>query len=117
MNFRHGQLAAGRWNELSFFEQMANIGSEVERTIKWKNRGNDRYANNAFERALELFDLTVEDGKNRGRLFEILRCREAFSDYVVGGNSFHSTDHLWRRYFFAFQYAARRMKREVAEKK
>ncbi len=78
MTIRHEQLAAGRWSELSFFEQMANIGGEVERTIKWKNRGNERYANNAFERALELFDLTVKDGKNKGRLFGILRRREVF---------------------------------------
>jgi hypothetical protein len=31
MNFVHKELAAGRWQTLSFMEQMANIGSEVER--------------------------------------------------------------------------------------
>jgi hypothetical protein len=36
MNFEHKELARGRWLELSFFEQMANIGSEIERTIKWR---------------------------------------------------------------------------------
>ena len=35
-NYYHKQLALGKWNKLSFFEQMANIGSEVERTINWR---------------------------------------------------------------------------------
>jgi hypothetical protein len=35
VNFIHKELAAGRWLEFSFMEQMANIGSEVERAIKW----------------------------------------------------------------------------------
>jgi hypothetical protein len=35
----HKSLAAGRWFELSFIEQFANIGSDVERTIQWKKKG------------------------------------------------------------------------------
>ena len=31
MTYQHAGLAAGRWKELPFVEQMANIGSEVER--------------------------------------------------------------------------------------
>jgi hypothetical protein len=31
MSHAHPELAAGRWNSLSFLEQMANVGSEVER--------------------------------------------------------------------------------------
>ena len=30
---QHKELAAGRWKKLSFCEQMANIGSEVERAL------------------------------------------------------------------------------------
>jgi len=30
----HKELADGKWQLLSFAEQMANIGSEVERTIR-----------------------------------------------------------------------------------
>jgi len=37
MNIQHKELAAGRWNKLSFVEQMANVGSEVERTINWRS--------------------------------------------------------------------------------
>jgi len=52
MEYQHKNLASGGWQKLSFFEQMANIGSEVERTIKWKNKGNAEYSRLAFGRAL-----------------------------------------------------------------
>lgn len=108
MSFQHQQLAAGRWFELSFFEQMANIGAEVGRAIKWKNKNQPDFANKAFERALELFYLTVEDSKNMHGLKEILRAREAFCDYFLGGNIYNSTDEQWEKYFLAFNFAARK---------
>lgn len=77
---------------MSFFEQMANIGSEVERTIKWKNKNNAEYSRMAFDRALELLDFTVADRKNRMRLKEILRVREALVDHFVFENEYHSED-------------------------
>jgi hypothetical protein len=33
--FIHKSLASGRWQKLTFPEQMANIGSEVGRAIQW----------------------------------------------------------------------------------
>ena len=54
MSFQHRELAGGRWNELSLVEQMANIGSEVERALKWREKNNPDYAAKAYERALEL---------------------------------------------------------------
>ncbi len=107
MNFQHQELAAGRWFELSFFEQMANIGSEVERSIKWKNKDNADYSWKAMERALELIYLTVEDPKNRYRLKEILRMKEILIDYLAFDNEYQSTDESWQKYFYAFNYAAR----------
>ena len=41
MSYQHKQLADGRWFKLKFVEQMANIGSEIERTILWKNKNNN----------------------------------------------------------------------------
>ena len=35
---QHKQLSEGRWFKMTFFEQMANIGSEIERAISWKRR-------------------------------------------------------------------------------
>jgi len=40
-------------------EQMAHIGSEVERTIRAHERGREARFERAPERALELFDLAV----------------------------------------------------------
>jgi len=106
MNYQHQELAAGRWKELSLIEQMANVGSEVERALSWRKR-NPEYSRKAFERALELLDLTIADQKNVHRLKEILRVREALIDYFVFDNTYGSTDESWKKYFFAFAYAAR----------
>jgi len=107
MNMEHQQLASGRWNQLSFAEQMANVGSEVERTISWKDKNNPDYSRKAFERALELLDLTMADMKNRKRLKEIARSREALADYFVFENVYQSSAEKWKKYFIAFNFAAR----------
>lgn len=107
MEYQHKNLANGHWLELTFFEQLANIGSEIERTIKWKNKGNIEYANFAFERGLELLDLTVADPKNNLKLREILRTREALVDHFVFKNEYNSTDKNWQDYFFVFNFAVR----------
>jgi hypothetical protein len=107
MSYQHKQLASGYWFKLSFAEQMANVGSEVERTILWRSKNNDNYSSMAFERALELLDLTVKGTKNKYRLKELLRLREVLVDYFLFDNQFSSSDQLWRNYFYPFNYFAR----------
>jgi hypothetical protein len=111
MTFQHKELAAGRWKELSFFEQMANVGGEIERTLNWKRKGNEDYSRRAFERALELLDLTIDDVKNRSRLKEIVRAREALADHFAFDNAYCSTDSSWRNYFYSFAFAAQNSRR------
>ncbi|MBN2541376.1 hypothetical protein JXI42_00765 [bacterium] len=106
MNYQHQQLASGCWFEMPFLEQMANIGSEVERAILWRDKGN-KYSMKAIERALELIELTISDKKNINRLKEITRLREVLIDYFYGDNSYSSSDRLWRNYFYGFGYAVR----------
>ena len=108
MNVQHKNLAAGKWNSLSFLEQMANVGSEVERTIKWREKKNAQYSQMAFERALELLDFTVADEKNKKRLKELLRLREMLADYFVFENVYRSSDKSFQNYFYAFNFAARK---------
>ena len=105
MTYQHRELAAGRWKELTFLEQMANVGAEIGRTITWKGKGRPEYSRRAFERALELLDLTVADSKNSGRLRELLRVREALADHFVFDNYYQSSDESWRRYFGCFERA------------
>jgi hypothetical protein len=108
MSYQHKDLAAGRWNQLSFLEQMANIGSEVERALNWRIKKNTDYAQKAFERALELIDLTLDNDKNYAHLKEVARMREAIVDYFFGVNQFMSSEGSWRNYFLPFTYASRR---------
>ncbi len=103
MNFVHKELAAGRWRDFTFAEQMANIGSEVERAITRRDR-------NAFERGLELLWLTKGDPRNRHRLKELTRLYEVMVDYFQGDNRYKSTDELWQKYFRPFNRAARAKK-------
>jgi len=103
-----------RWQKLSLVEQMANIGSEVSRTLKWRNAAD--FAKKAFERALELFDLTITDPKNKHRLKEIIRARELFSDYIVGDNLYNSSDIQWQKYFYNFNYASNLFAKRITPK-
>lgn len=112
MNFIHKELAAGRWREYTFAEQMANIGSEVERSIKWRGR-DDTLSQRAFVRGLELLWLTKGDPKNSPRLRELTRLYEVMVDYFCGDNRYQSSDELWFKYFRPFAYAARRGRRQV----
>ena len=108
MSYEHEQLAAGRWNQLSFLEQMANIGSEVERALNWRAKNNPTYCQKASCRALELTDLALETAATFPRRKELARLREALVDYFFEANQFKSTEASWRKYFFHFTYAARR---------
>jgi len=108
VSYQHKDLAAGRWSQLSFIERMANIGSEVERALNWRIKKNADYAQRAFERALELIDLTLDCDKNYAHLKEIARTREAIVDYFYGVNQFMSSESSWRKYFSPFTYASRK---------
>lgn len=105
----HASLAAGRWAELTLAEQLANVGSEVDRAIRsWEAGRADRFEP-ALRRALELFDLTARDGRWRGpRRREILRSREEFCrlffDHAPTGDAVRTLS----AYFLRFAILARR---------
>ena len=102
----HKNLTIKRWRKLSTIEQMANIGAEVGRTVNWRKK-DKKISQAAFWRALELFDATISDPKNKKSLKEICRARELAVDYFAGENEYHSSDKFWQDYFYAFNYAAR----------
>lgn len=104
---QHTDLNQERWSRFSLAEQMANIGSEIERAVKWKDKRNQGYANMANERALELFDLTLSDRKHETSLKEIARARELWLDFFIGSNQYKQTTEQWRKYFLGFNRAAR----------
>jgi hypothetical protein len=105
----HAQLSSGRWQALGLAEQLANVGSEVERAIlAWRNGRSERFEK-ALDRALELFDLTARDERWRGhRLREILRAREEFVRLFFDLPHDPASAEGLRRYFLAFAVLARR---------
>lgn len=103
---QHKNLASGRWQKLSLFEQLGNIGSEVYRTLQ--NQDKDESASKAAAfRALELLDLTLEDPRWKTRQKEIARAREVFCDTVFGSGEYKTSLKDLQKYFDEFAYAAR----------
>ena len=107
MSALHPSLAAGRWYEFTLVEQLAHVGSEVERALRWRSKGNKELSARALDRGLELLALTISDPKHRGRLRELTRLREVLLDDFHGENRYGSTDASWHRYFHPFALAAR----------
>lgn len=95
-----------RWFEMSLAEQLGNIGSEVGRAARTQNQNPERFWG-AVSRALELFDLTLIDVRWRGRLKEIGRAREVFSDAVLGGHEYNSFLPDLEGYFMPFAFLVR----------
>ena len=60
---QHRGLENGRWAELSFPQQMANIGSETSRVLNALEAGKENRAQSAFARFQELIDLTIRYGR------------------------------------------------------
>ncbi|MBX9830454.1 hypothetical protein K2X40_00710 [Candidatus Babeliales bacterium] len=106
MLVHHKDLKPERWYRFTLMEQLGNIGSDVIRAIDWKNKGRLEDSRFAIERALELIDLTVSDPKNRKRLREVLRTREALVDYFFCDNEYSTSDKIWEDYFNDFGYIA-----------
>lgn len=90
------------WSNYSLAYQMGNIGSEVSRSIK--NKNNPRRFQSCFERALELFDFTIDvlqEKREFGKLQEVCRAREEFCDFFCD-NSFNTDPAKLQRYYDQF---------------
>jgi len=98
----HKDLEGERWNRLSLVEQLANVGCDIDRAIRWKNKG-DR---DTSQKALELLWFTVDDPKNKKSLKELVRMREVLLDYFYGANIYGYTDEAWQKYFLNYNYMA-----------
>lgn len=108
MTTYHPDLAAGRWLTLSLASQLGNVGSEYERALRWKERGDEVRFEHAFARLLELIDLTIADPRWKNhRLKELTRLREVICDelYSESPEFIHPSD--LREYFLYFGLLAR----------
>jgi hypothetical protein len=96
---------ATKWAEMSMFNQMGNIGSEVGRALSAKRQGKTERCMAAFYRGLDLIDETSvlwADQKKPG-LKELLYARELFAESVTTDK----VDQSLEAYFMQFAIAAR----------
>jgi hypothetical protein len=99
-----------RWAQLTIYEQMGNIGSEVGRAIKAKREGKEERLQGAIERALDLFSATAEDLVNKHqshRIKEVLRSRDEFLSLFYDNKFTDSNANAIENYFTHFAIASR----------
>jgi hypothetical protein len=107
----HTTLTPERWMRFSFAEQMANVGSEIFRAMRWRGE-DEKLFRTSVDRTVELLDLTIEvsSGAGGARIRELTRLREGLVDYLLYDNVFASSDRSWESYFGAFDLAASKVR-------
>lgn len=96
------RTVAERWYQMSVQEQISNIGSEVTRAIRWKNKNDTEKSLHFLNAALDFLALSQSDPKNRNRIQEFGFCREELIDYFIGENIYQTTDAMLTKYYDAF---------------
>lgn len=92
-----------KWANYDICEQMANIGAEFDRALRWKKKDKNQSLN-AFYRTIFLLDASINDKKNLPRLKEICRLKELIVDYFLGKNIYRSTEDFFQRYFLWYNF-------------
>lgn len=110
--------ASGTWGKMSFSEQMGNVGSEIHRALKWREKNKPELEQKAIERGLELLDMTVaaegEHGVGEARLRELRRLRETLCDFFFGAQQYYSDAASINRYFDCFAFKAAKLREKNA---
>lgn len=99
-----------KWAELSFTEQMGNIGAEVGRAIIAHRSGKYDRETRAIDRAIDLFSATAQTligTQYSYRLKEVLRARDEFLRLFFDGTFEADADKI-ENYFMYFCFAARK---------
>ena len=93
-----------RWFSMPVAEQISNVGSEVNRAIKWKNRNDVAKAENFCKKAIEFLQIMMRDPKNQGRVGELREAVTELEDCFLGDNEYQTTAQTLTRYYDAFLY-------------
>lgn len=91
-----------KWNSMPVSLQISNIGSEVNRAIRWKNRGDQQKTTNFCNKAIEFWRYSEADPKNKHRVGEFECAIEELRDYFLGENIYQTTDEVLTKYYDAF---------------
>jgi hypothetical protein len=93
-----------KWQSMSIFWQMGNIGSEVGRALRAKQKNQEDRMNSALYRGIDLFNATIEgfllDNKSPR---ELLIAREQFAKSILTDD----VDETLEKYFMEFAIAER----------
>lgn len=107
--YLHQDQASGAWFHRSLAEQLANIGSEVERAVNWKKKRDEKRFEKAFDRLLELIDLTLDDPRWKGpKRREIARLREELCSILLEVEPDHRILDSLRKEFLYYGILLRR---------
>lgn len=90
------------WYEMPVTVQISNIGSEVGRAIRWKQKNNAERMVMFCEKAIEFLQLSISDPKNEHRIHEFEFCIEELEDYFMGENIYKTTEEMLTKYYDAF---------------
>ena len=108
---QHQWLENGRWAQLTFRQQMANIGSETSRIFRALEAGKESRAESAFARFQELVDLTIKYGRadaspmlRSAMLEELCRLRELYCKAYLERDL--SELAAFNKYFDRFAYSS-----------
>ena len=89
--------------------QISNVGSEVNRALRWRKAGNRQREIAFCEKAIEFLNIMKQDPKNKHRSGEIDACIEELKDFFLGSNEYNTTEETLIRYYDAFLYQAMKL--------
>jgi hypothetical protein len=98
-----------RWRQFSLLDQMANIASEVGRTMNARRAGDEQRFWAALQRALDLFEATTltEMHRHPHRLKEVGRAKEEFVRIAAADEFDDGEARRLEAYFMHFALASR----------
>lgn len=102
VSLTHNPEVIEKWFQLSIQEQISNIGSEVLRADRWKQRGNQERMRTYYDTAVSFLCLSIRDPKNAAGKTELNLCIDELADYFIGENLWGTTSETLQRYYNAF---------------
>ena len=91
-----------KWFKMPISQQISNVGSEVNRALRWKISGNLQRAESFCSKAIQFLSLSLNDPKNVHRKGELTFCIEELQDYFFGNNFYNTTEEMFHKYYDAF---------------
>ena len=97
-----------QWQTYPLAYQLGNVGAEVSRLISLKQKGDSAHAEKAFERALELLDMTIVGASQKKSVGELARLREIICGFMDSSSEYTITGEQINNYFIPFALMARK---------